>query len=86
MHFNLRHPDNAYKKNLVQYQHTASIWANDLSRGTISRSRVAQLINEHPPQAQKTLKYWLNTYRAAIKKRELRNINVNGYKPRAVRT
>lgn len=77
---NLSHPDNKKANDLAQYQRVAAVWANDLSRGAITRSKVDSLINGYSTEAQAVLKQWLNTYRTAIKKR----LSATTHKPRTV--
>lgn len=73
MNTNLGHPNNKQANELVQYQRIASMWANGLSRGILTRSKVTRLISEYPPQAQPVLTQWLNTCREAIKQRQQAN-------------
>lgn len=67
---NLSHPNNKKANALAQHQRVTSVWANDLSRGKITRSKVDRLISEYSPETQIELKHWLNTYRQAIRERK----------------
>jgi hypothetical protein len=67
MTFNLRDPSNKEANELAQNQRIASLWANSLSLGKLTRGQVNRLISEYPADKQPALKAWLNNYRADIR-------------------